>query len=272
MKYKMIACDFDGTIFSHGSFTVPENVKKAIRRYIDNGGRFVIVTGRMFDSLIDELVKLDLHGEVLCMHGGVCYDIDTGKELFDFDIPNEKAVELLEFIDDRGWIAQIYHDRDMLTQKENPFTTYYKDHYNAKPIYTGIALHEYLKEKGYDLHKAIVMSDVDSIAGKIEALRARFKNFDITQSMPEYIEIVDLSSGKGKAVKRLAAKYGLAPSEVAAFGDQSNDISMLKAVGFSAATSNSIPAVLDIVDVVGEDVEDGGLAPIIEKIINDEYE
>ncbi|MBQ7653060.1 MAG: HAD family phosphatase [Clostridia bacterium] len=272
MKYKMIACDFDGTIFSHESFSVPENVKKAIRHYIDAGGKFVITTGRMYGSLIDELIKLDLHGDVLCMHGGVCYDIDTGKQLFDFDIPNSRAVELLRFIDSHGWISQIYHERDMLTQKENPFTTYYKDHYSARPIYTGIPLHEFLEKSGYDLHKAIVMSEPETIAEKIALLKANFPSFDVTQSMPEYIEIVDLTSGKGNAVKRLSSNYGLDVSEVAAFGDQSNDISMLKVAGFSACTSNSIQAVKDVVNLVAGDVEEGGLAPVIENLIADAYE
>ena len=272
MKYKMIACDFDGTIFSHKSFSVPDNVKNAVKAYVEKGGKFVITTGRMYDSLIDELIKLDLHGDVLCMHGGVCYDIDSGKELFDFDIPNEKCVELLKFIDERVWISQIYHGRDMLTQKENPFTDYYKDHYSAHPIYTRISLHEYVQNAGYDLHKAIVMGEKETIAEKIALLKENFPDFDVTQSMPEYIEIVDLTSGKGNAVKRIAAKYDLDLSEVAAFGDQSNDISMLKVAGFSAATSNSIQAVKDVVDEVAGSVDEGGLARVIEKITLDEYE
>ena len=272
MKYKMIACDFDGTIFSHKSFSVPENVRKAIRRYIEAGGKFVITTGRMFDSLINELKILDLHGDVLCMHGAVCYDVDSEKESFDFDISNEDGVRFARAVDEMGWISHLYIGRDLYVEKENPYTEYYKNAYSARPIYVNKKLSDYLIDSGNTLHKAIVMSEPEDVARKIFLLSERCPNLVYTQSMPEYIEVVDPHGGKGNAVARLAASYGIDISEVAAFGDQTNDVSMLKVAGFTAAPSNAVDAVKSIAKVICGNVDEGGLAEVIDAIRENKYE
>jgi len=265
MKYKMIASDFDGTIFSHKSFTVPQNVKDAIDDYKAHGGKFVITTGRMFDSILPHLKKLGLHGDLLCLQGAMCYDIDTERELFNTDMTNSSAIKLLEIVEEKGWIAQIYVGRNMLTQKPNSYTDVYKVLCGVTPIYTQEKLSDYVKRTGVSLHKCIVMSTPEEADAKVEFLKSVCPDLDFTKSTPEYVEGVDIKSGKGKAVKRLAESYGLTLNEVAAFGDQTNDVSMLKVAGFSACPKNAVDEVKAVVDEVGDDVENGGMAEFIRR-------
>ncbi|MBO4539692.1 MAG: HAD hydrolase family protein, partial [Clostridia bacterium] len=64
MKYKMICSDLDDTMITRDQ-KYGKGEKDAIKRYVDAGGKFVIVTGRMTSGVLPVCRDLDLHGEVL---------------------------------------------------------------------------------------------------------------------------------------------------------------------------------------------------------------
>lgn len=138
---------------------------------------------------------------------------------------------------------------------------------NVTPVYLGEKASEYVRRTGCTLHKIIIMSTPEEAARKIEIIRAACPELDVSQSTPEYIEAVDKRSGKGNAVLAMAARFGLTPADVAAFGDQTNDLSMLRAAAFAACPENAVQAVKDASDVVAKDVEEGGMADVIEWIL-----
>lgn len=53
---------------------------------------------------------------------------------------------------------------------------------------------------------------------------------------------------KGLGVRRLCAAMGIEPSEVMAFGDNFNDLPMLRAVGHPYIMSTANPRLLDLVE------------------------
>src|SRR5699024_11670865 len=72
------------------------------------------------------------------------------------------------------------------------------------------------------------------------------------------VDIIPAGGGKGAAVGRMLAHYGLSPVQAMAFGDGNNDIEMLQAVGTGVAMGNAsdtLKAAAD--DVCGDVAEDG---------------
>ena len=69
-------------------------------------------------------------------------------------------------------------------------------------------------------------------------------------------DIIPSGSGKGKAVDKILAYYGLSKDESISFGDGNNDIDMLKAVGIGVAMGNSNNDVIAAADVVCKSVVD----------------
>ena len=72
------------------------------------------------------------------------------------------------------------------------------------------------------------------------------------------VDIIPAGGGKGAAVSRMLAHYGLSPAQAMAFGDGNNDIEMLQAVGTGVAMGNAsdtLKAAAD--DVCGDVAEDG---------------
>lgn len=270
MKYKMIACDYDQTIYSHKTEVTPDIVVDAIREYTQSGGKFVLSTGRMQVAIERRAKDLGLHGELICLQGAVCVDIDSGKEVFSFDLSHEDTLALTSFCDQMGWISQIYIGKDMCTQKPNPVSERYARLSGIIPIYTEELISEYVRRNNARSHKLLILTPAEEARQRLNLLKENFPHLDITMSTPTYIEIVDSSSGKGNSVLRLASLYNISAEEIACFGDASNDLSMLKVAGFSACPENAEQEVKDNCNHIFADVSLGGAADIILRLARDE--
>ena len=270
MKYKLIVSDFDGTIFSHKLREVPENVKRAITEYVEKGGKFVLCTGRMYTAIKRYAKELGLTGALLCLQGSVCCDLESDEELFVFDIPFETTLKIAKFVESKGWTYHFYHDLRLFTKSENKYTDIYENMVNVKAVYTRNEVSEVIAENGYTAHKFIVMTEPEEAEEKMKILSAEFPDIDVSQSTPLFIELVDKSSGKGNAVKRLAKMLNVDISEVVVMGDETNDLTMLEVAGLALAPENAVDAVKELADIIYPSVHEGGASVMIRKIINNE--
>ena len=67
-------------------------------------------------------------------------------------------------------------------------------------------------------------------------------------------------SGKTAVIQALAEISRISPEDIAAFGDDLNDIEMLKLCGTGVAVANAVPQVLEAADEVTLSNDDDGLA------------
>lgn len=80
----------------------------------------------------------------------------------------------------------------------------------------------------------------------------------IAVSWNRAVDVIPASSGKGTAILKVLAHFGLDASQAMAFGDSQNDLDMLRTVGVGVAMGNAsaqVKAVAD--DVCGAVSEDG---------------
>ena len=77
---------------------------------------------------------------------------------------------------------------------------------------------------------------------------------------------------KGVGLTQLAALLGFTAAEVAAVGDSSNDLPMLRCAGLSVAMGNASDAVRAAADVIVADNEHGGIAEILNRIAEGEFD
>lgn len=116
---------------------------------------------------------------------------------------------------------------------------------------------------------------IDGSAGKIYTIAKSRDEVDLIQkllpddlyikiSRENLIMIMHKKATKAKAVEYLADYYGIDLDEVIAFGDDINDIDMLKTAGIGVAMENSVPEVKEIAKYICGSNEEDGLARWIE--------
>lgn len=89
------------------------------------------------------------------------------------------------------------------------------------------------------------------------------------KSEPFFLEIMPKGVDKGEALAKLAESLDIDQSETMAFGDQANDLSMIKWAGCGVAMGNAIDDLKDNAQYVTASNDDEGIAKALEKLVFD---
>ena len=87
----------------------------------------------------------------------------------------------------------------------------------------------------------------------------RLSSCESSRWYPAFADVTAKGVDKGKGVKSVAKYCGFSISEVMAFGDGGNDISMLKYVGTGVAMGNAKDDVKAIADYITDSVQEDGI-------------
>jgi hydroxymethylpyrimidine pyrophosphatase-like HAD family hydrolase len=119
--------------------------------------------------------------------------------------------------------------------------------------------------------------EVDAEKINIDCVTAEDAVF-IRQNMPDSMYLTVARDGlgmimrrdatKSKAVAKLAKIWGIKESEIAAFGDDLNDIDMLTCAGTGIAMENALDEVKAIADYICETNDNDGVAKWLEEKLN----
>lgn len=90
MRYHALACDYDGTLATHG--TVDEPTLEALDRFRSSGRKLILVTGRELDDLGRVFPHLDYFDRIVAENGALLYRPATGEELLLAEPPPEEFI------------------------------------------------------------------------------------------------------------------------------------------------------------------------------------
>ena len=93
MQYQVLAADYDGTLATDGH--VEESTLEAVRRLRASGRRFVLVTGRIIDQLVQVFPQIALCDLVVADNGAVLFNPATGERVALAAAPHKDFVEEL---------------------------------------------------------------------------------------------------------------------------------------------------------------------------------
>lgn len=267
MKYKLVACDFDGTLYSD-KHHIPERNIKAIHKYIDQGGEFLISTGRLYSALKKQLEIIGLKkGYAICEQGAYIRDIGTGEIKKRYDIPYKTSIPVLKSLDKNPDLISImfYQDKSY-TYEINEYIEYFSKLMNIPFVETKTDLSKYVNDKKINCTKFLLIVRPEKLNSVLNELQTNFgKELRYNLGADPIIEIVRKDVSKGNALKELAEHLGIKRERVMAIGDADNDISMIDYAGLGVAVKNASKGVKAACDVVVASNNDCGVAEAIEK-------
>jgi hydroxymethylpyrimidine pyrophosphatase-like HAD family hydrolase len=123
------------------------------------------------------------------------------------------------------------------------------------------------RSSGNEAHKVMCMGDELEIGSLYVELAKRYSDeLNVYRSRPTYLEIAPRSVSKATALSFLLKKrFNLDMSNVMAFGDNYNDIEMIRTSGLGIAVGNAIPEVKDVAKEITLNSKEDGVAIAIEK-------
>jgi Cof subfamily protein (haloacid dehalogenase superfamily) len=274
MRHRLLALDIDGTILDPGG-EITDAVRKAVGEALRSGLRVVLCTGRRYRSTLPIARSLGLAGPVVVHNGALVKDTRRGRTLEATYLDAEVQVEVraalrahgppLVYVD--GW-----PDEDVLTEPHGPIHPHqadYLDHYGPHC--------RFVRDLETTARADVVMMSVVADAEAIEALhpralhalgeRVRAHALQNPKSGAHSLEILAPGTGKWPALRRLAEAEGIAPHEIAAVGDDRNDVDLVGEAGLGIAMGNAAPEVAAVADLVVAGNDRDGVVEAIETVL-----
>ncbi|MCH5205904.1 MAG: HAD-IIB family hydrolase [Oscillospiraceae bacterium] len=261
--------DLDGTLLRSDA-SVSEYTADALNRLIGAGVMFTYATARSFSSAFPLVKKLNLSCPAATFNGVFVIDPRTGEHLIE-NVYSEECRELAKEFFIKEKIAPLVYSYINGTEKVSYLESRFdevKSYVNSRrgdkrlrPVSDYSALFE----------GEIFYFTVIDPGKKVPALDEVFteKNGysrnvqkDTYDDMIWY-EIYDKSASKANAVNQIKALTGA--DELICFGDNLNDIPMIKAADVGVAVENSHEALKKSADIIIEKNDNDGVAKFIEQ-------
>lgn len=250
---RMILTDLDGTLIcSDGN--ISERSKSVLKSCQERGINIVIATARYWigaERYIEEIqpdYEITTDGTLIHRHGEQIYSCifeieDTNKIVQDILAKNNKTE------------ITVAAGRKVL--------------WNSKHISESEKLHkaiycDYKKPLTCQANKIVAeLSDYETaleIANKNHCRLQSYRGENWYGFLPE-------TAGKVQAIQELAKILNISLNEIVAFGDDKNDMEMLKMCGIGVAVNNAIPSVKEIADSIALSNDENGVAEWLDENI-----
>lgn len=199
---------------------------------------------------------------IVAYNGGLI--LDDKKVLHSRFIENDILETIIEKSLDTTIHLSLYHTDEWFVPSMDYWAKREKNNTKVTPeVLENSAVLNKWRSEGKGAHKIMAMGPAYEIEELYTSLKERFPNeIHLYRSKDTYIEISHAAISKKTAIETLLETFypSLTLSDVVAFGDNYNDIEMLKAVGLGVAMGNSKEEVIDIADSVTESNKHDGVA------------
>ncbi|HHT62691.1 MAG: Cof-type HAD-IIB family hydrolase [Bacillota bacterium] len=265
MTIKLIASDLDGTLLNERCM-ISQRTKEAIRRLKEKGIIFTFATGRMYRSALHFALELEMDVPLITYEGALVKTSATKQVIYHRPLPGELAKKVVDIGEENRLNINVYLDDELYVHR---VTEEIRDYCRVVQVpYNHVENWSSLLDR--DPTKVLFMGEAEKLDYLWVQLKEEFGDqVYITKSSPHFLEFTHPRATKGYGIKVLAQEFGIKKEEIMAFGDNLNDLELLKAAGFGVAMGNAREELKQVADyVTGYNYEDG-VAAAIEKFVLD---
>ena len=263
---RLIATDLDGTLLGPDA-VLSERTLAALELARAAGVPVVAATGRGWQSAIRVLAPTAVIEHVVCSNGALTFDRVTGQIVRCDPIERtalaRAALAIRAAVDDVGMGWELADGRFGWDER-------FLAHNPAVELRDG---HDRVDELPVDDPPAEVLKLLVSARGfgeeeLYEYLHPQMPDdVETTASGISFVEVTGAGVHKAAALQALCEGSGVDAADVVAFGDNRNDIAMLRWAGTGYAVANANPALAEMADAHAPHHADDGVAQVIETLL-----
>ena len=263
----LLVADFDDTFCPKHGAPVPEENRRAARRFMDEGGLFTIATGRDVRSYYSIRDKFTVNAPLVLSNGAVIFDGESGESWYESFLPFSCRNDLTAARDAfPGTGMEVHRGADVRVCGSNATL---EKHLSRM----GVPVSE--ADPGHILYPwtKVVLVAPDEIRAESETahalcawIAAQFPGRYEAVPSGALVDVVAAGSDKGSGVRRLADFLDILPEHVVCIGDGWNDIPMLRAAGRAFAPETALPEVLALPNVTKLGAPDRCVRDVINRL------
>ena len=277
MRYRLLALDLDGTALDPAG-DLTDDVRDAVAAARASGLRVVLCTGRRFRTALPVAQGLSLSGAIVVNNGVLVKDLASGRTLSHRYLSDGVSADVLALVREAGSplvYVDGYEERiDILIEDPGRAHPFQREYLEDNTDFTRVV--DDLENTGRD--DVILMSTMGDEA-TLRALRSRAEH-DLGGRVRmhslinknyrgQILEFLAPGTGKWPALRRIAADEGIDPRQIAAVGDDDNDVEMIRGAGLGIAMGNAIDSAKAAAVHVTRSNAEGGVVEAIERVLDD---
>ena len=266
--FKIIFSDIDGTLLN-AERDLSEFTIDTIKKLNDADIPFILISSRMPAAMRHLQQKMDIeHLPIISYNGGLI--LVDGEAVSSTEIPISILEELTKFNQEHEVHLSLFHNDEWYVPQDDFWTRREINNTKVNPEFDSNSnVIEKWKSENKGAHKIMAMGEEENIDKIRNFLLENYaEDLHLYRSKPSYLEIAPRSISKLTAVEHLLKQHFRLPlSQSMAFGDNYNDIEMLKGVGMGIAVGNAKPEVLEIAHMVTSSGKEDGVAKSISELL-----
>jgi Cof subfamily protein (haloacid dehalogenase superfamily) len=263
--YRLLAIDLDGTLLTPlPNKHITPRTYKALLKAADAGMIIVIATGQTLSVLQTVCADLPLNAPQIIENGALIADIHSGCVLHERLIPPDLILPALNTLSMLG-LHRAYHTlhRVYVDQDTPRARNWYRP-----PVLPVIEVEDVASLYPLSCIKVAGIGEERTLREKRRELERIYDGrLYVAQSSFDIVELLHPEVSKGNALSMIAADLAINPEEIIAFGDNHNDIGMLRLAGLGVAMGNAHEEVKAAADYVTLSNAEDGVAVVVEELI-----
>ncbi len=267
-RKKLVALDIDGTLTEKFAHTIPRSTIELVKRAKEYA-YITLVTGRMYSSSILQALILDIDVPMIAYQGAYVVNPKTGEFISKLLLDSDIARKVVKFVVDREFDVNIFSESTVYTIRDNTKTRNYSFNFKVS-FYVRNDILRIMKEEDIHPAKLQIIDTEERIKWLEERVREGFPEVGILKSFANFLEIVNKSVSKSKALDLLLNLYELEREDLIAVGDSYNDIDMIEYAGIGIAMGDSPKELKEVADFVAPSVSERGVEYVLKKFVLEE--
>lgn len=255
---KMVASDLDGTLLVNGRQSIPEEIFPLIKKLKDMGILFVAASGRQYANMRNLFAPVKDDMAFIGENGGLA--IQNEKLLYCDSFDKKLVMEIIEAIQEKKDAEFSCSTKDFYYIM--PKTEHYR-HLMVEEVKNHCKIIGSLTEITEPCMKVAVYEREGMTEESIRYWRERFGDrCTVVTSGFAWVDFIPFTTNKAKGIRKYQELLGVGPEECVAFGDEYNDIEMMKSVKYSFAMKHAKQGVRETAAYETEEV-----VPVLRRLI-----
>jgi len=271
IKYKWCVCDMDGTLLNSKGIISNEN-EVALKKLQRMGLEVIIATGRV-DLMVKSYIKqLELKGPVISCNGGLIRNIETGEIIYSKVMDKSTVKKIITYCTTFKVDFILYTAEMVYSSKNNPLGLRYEERNKFLTKETQVPI-KYIDNSimeridDIDVLKVLLVCEKHEEVLLHEKYFIKYDNLTVVSSSTGLLDIMASNITKGNALEILSQKLEVDLSEIIVFGDNYNDMEMLKCAGMPIAMENAVEDIKLQAKYVTKSNNESGIAYAINNFI-----
>jgi len=260
--YRLLAIDLDGTLLTPQRTISPHTIT-VLNQAVDAGLKLVIATGRV-PYIFHEFGKyLPLNAPQITSNGAVIIDPHTYATLHEQYMPQDEVLPIINATHELGLQLCYYTDQKLFAEQAlYDLHNWYLNSVPVTPTNDISLLHT------QPCIKIAAFSDAAEISAIRRELAQQFSGrLYVTQTAHTWLEFLHPDVSKANGLGFISRLLNIKPEEIIAFGDNHNDLEMLRFSGLGIAMGNANDEVKSAADYVTLSNAEDGVAAAVEKFV-----